>query len=129
MTKRVFFKTSFLGLVLSLFISVTIESHASTEVWETMGISTGAGMILGTSTLPFYSKPTDHAANIAYGTIAGATIGLGVWLYHQWFGFNSNRTVLKDGNIFRKQRSQSFFYKRRSISPSQPWFPLVSLNW
>ena len=48
---------------------------------ETVGISVAVGAVLGASTLPFFTQPLDHFANVAIGAGIGALIGLGIWVY------------------------------------------------
>lgn len=57
------------------------EGRANSGFIETIGISTAVGTVLGASTLPFYSQPTDHMVNLAIGAGIGLVTGLGIWFF------------------------------------------------
>jgi len=47
----------------------------------TVAVTSGAGAILGASTLPFYGEPDKHKKNIFYGASFGAIIGVLIAAY------------------------------------------------
>ena len=62
-----------------------VASAGSTTgyIFETLGVSTAVGAVLGASTLPFYEVPGDHLVNLSYGALAGLGVGIGI-LIAEW---------------------------------------------
>lgn len=136
-----------LGAMVSL--PVPRESRASTgSTFETIGVSTAVGTVLGASTLPFYGQPGKHLANLAYGASAGVLVGLGVALLggvteassedgmadsgqnpkSAWLVRGSSHQPLNRLEAATSERSHSQLLP--NCSPAADlWMPLVSLTW
>lgn len=56
-------------------------AYGAMDALTTVGISAGAGAVLGLSTLAFYQKPGEHMNNIVIGAAVGVIVGVGVAAY------------------------------------------------
>ncbi len=55
-----------------------VAGSGAGRFFETLGVSTAVGVVLGASTLPFYEVPGDQLANVGYGALAGLGVGIGI---------------------------------------------------
>lgn len=74
-----------IGVLAAFLIQMPARiAHAgfdTTDALVTVGISTGAGAILGLSTVSFYSEPSKHFGNILIGAGLGLIVGVGISAY------------------------------------------------
>lgn len=70
----------FLALLIAL-VPGKARAVSAGDAALTVAIGTVSGAILGASTLPFYSQPSDHTKSIFYGAAIGAVVGVFVAAY------------------------------------------------
>ncbi len=133
------------GILVLLNCSHPNRARAA-NFWEAVGISTAVGTVLGLSTLPFYTEPTDHMLNIGIGMGVGFVFGLGLWVYGLVLPSEASSQASLDLKGFRDEPRENFqFYASKQISApdstslwSSPrlsyselklWMPVVSLSW
>ena len=72
-------------LVFSFIIETSVHrAHAAStpvDALTAVGISTGAGALLGLSTTAFYAQPGDHLKNVLVGGAVGMIVGVGIAAY------------------------------------------------
>lgn len=64
-----------------VFLTPKAQAVTFGDAALTVAVTSGAGAILGASTLPFYGEPDKHKKNIFYGASFGAIIGVLVAAY------------------------------------------------
>jgi len=72
-------------IVISGLFFINIAETQAGSFFETVGISTAVGTVLGASTLPFASNPGDNiGTSLTTGAAAGAIVGLGLYALDLW---------------------------------------------
>lgn len=128
------------------------ESRARSGFFETIGVSTAVGIVLGASTLPFYEHPFSHSKNMTIGAAIGAAFGLGYLAYGKFIKA-SDQDMASQENFYQpsfviiEQQGVSFCpgslaqlrvdvsqyrastYSSKSVLSTNAWMPLVSLRW
>ncbi len=56
-------------------------TYGAMDALTTVGVSAGAGAVLGLSTIAFYEKPGEHMNNVVIGTAVGVIVGVGIAAY------------------------------------------------
>lgn len=95
----------------------------------TVGVSTGVGMVLGASTLPFYSVPTQHLKNMFYGAAIGAVVG--VVLSASLAVKETPDLGMQDSEKNFLAQSSAELAKPKSIleqNPSAVWSPVATIQ-
>ncbi len=83
-TLRIALNPVSLLLVLLLMFAKVEKSQAAygaMDALTTVGISAGAGAILGLSTIAFYQRPGEHMNNVVIGAAIGVIVGVGIAAY------------------------------------------------
>ena len=65
----------------SFYSNRVLANYDTKDAAWTVGIATGAGAVLGLSTVSFYSDPSNHFGNIWVGAGLGLIVGVGVAAY------------------------------------------------
>ena len=99
----------------------TTAQAGSRNFFESVGISTLGGTLLGASTMPFYSQPTQHTTNIVWGAVAGFSIGLGIWLVAILGGSDKSQAQFNPEGLYELERG--------SPVQAEVYVPLLSMNW
>ena len=102
------------SLMLVVFSQDAFAKRTFSDALGTVGLSTGAGTILGLSTLPFYPKPFDHTSNILVGAGVGFIVGIGLATYFH-LSDNSDRNKI--------DYDQFVIPKKPKIDPKAPKNP------
>ena len=103
----------------------------------TVAVSTGAGALLGASTLPFYKESGEHSKNIFYGAAVGAVIGVFI---SAAAGVTDPNATNDDADARIKRQTEYQLAQRARLAPdfqpttnlkkgeTQVWSPLAKLS-